>query len=150
MVIDGEAAAGSSRVPMMMGPHSLSRFMICTTMTVLVTACYIHTRAEMIDPVIARPSLCVEAVDLFDAPSAVSEPYVEVARLSVWWPPDMVARTRNVEEAVRSKAAKLGANGLIRGRLIGSDSIQPRYEGDVAGVAIFLPRDSVSDSAQCQ
>jgi hypothetical protein len=115
----------------------------------LVTACYVHTRADMIAPVIERPSLCSEAVNFFDAPGDLSESYVEVARLSVWWPADMVARVSTVESAVRKKAAKLGANGLIRGRLVGSDTVQPRYQDDVAGTAIFLPRDSARAAASC-
>jgi hypothetical protein len=103
----------------------------------------------MIAPVIERPSLCSEAVKFFDAPGDLSEPYAEVARLSVWWPADMVARVSDVESAVRKQAAKLGANGLIRGRLVGSDTVQPRYQDDVAGTAIFLPRDSARAAAAC-
>ncbi len=115
----------------------------------LLSACYVHTRAHMIAPVITRPSLCPESVTFFDAPTELSEPYVEVARLSVWWPADMIAHVSTVETAIQKKAAQLGANGLIRGRLVGSDTVQPRYEGDVAGVAIFRPRDSARAAAAC-
>ena len=115
----------------------------------LLTACYVHTRAQMTAPVIKRASLCPAAVKFFDASSDVSEPYVEIARLSVWWPADMVARVSTVENAVRNKAAQLGANGLIRGRLVGADTVQPRYEGDAAGVAIFLTGDSARAATAC-
>jgi hypothetical protein len=114
---------------------------------IALSACYVHTRAHMIGPVIKRPAVCPAAVRFFDADGDLGDPYVEVARLSVWWPADMVARVSDVERAVRKKAAQLGANGLIRGRLAGSDSVQPRYEGDVAGVAIFLPGDSARAAA---
>jgi hypothetical protein len=103
----------------------------------------------MIAPVVVRPSLCPEAVTFFDPATELSETYLAVARLSVWWPADMVAHVSTVEAAVRKRAAQLGANGLIRGRLVGSDTVQPRYEGDVAGVAIFLPQDSAGAAATC-
>ena len=115
----------------------------------LLSACYVHTRAHMIAPVIKRPSFCPAAVEFFDAPGDLSEAYVEVARLSVWWPADMVAHVSTVESAIRRKAAQLGANGLIRGRRVGSDTVQPRYEDDLAGIAIFLPRDSAHAAAAC-
>jgi hypothetical protein len=126
-----------------------SKLACSASVVILFTACYVHTRAHMIGPVIKRPSLCPTAVKLFDAAGDLSEPYVEVARLSVWWPADMVAHARTVEDALRSKAAKLGANGIVRGRIIGGDSIQPRYEGNVAGVAIFLPGDSARTADAC-
>jgi hypothetical protein len=119
------------------------------SVVVFLTACYIHTRAHMIPPVIKRPSVCVAAVEVFNAPSDVGTPYVEVARLSVWWPADMVAHARDVEGAVRSKAAELGANGLVRGRLVGPDTVQPRYEAGVAGTAIFLAGDSARAADAC-
>lgn len=115
----------------------------------LLSACYVHTRAHMIAPVIKRPSFCPAAVEFFDAPGDLSEPYVEVARLSVWWPADMVAHVSTVESAIQKKAAQLGANGLLRGSLVGSDTVQPRYQDDVAGTAIFRPRDSARAAAAC-
>jgi hypothetical protein len=125
------------------------RLALCASMMVPLTACYVHTRARMIAPVINRPSLCPGAVKLFDGPDHLRQPYVEVASLSVWWPADMVAHARTVESAGQRKAAKLGANGLIRGRIVGSDSVQPRYERDVAGVAIFLPEDTARVADAC-
>jgi hypothetical protein len=103
----------------------------------------------MIAPVVERTPLCSAAVTFFDTPGELSEPYVEVARLSVWWPADMIARVSTVESAIQKKAAQLGANGLIRGRLVGSDTVQPRYQDDVAGVAIFRPADSARAAAAC-
>jgi hypothetical protein len=120
-----------------------------TAALALLTACYVHTRVHMVAPVIERASLCSEAVRFFEAAGDLSEPYVEVARLSVWWPADMVARVSTVESAIRTKAAKLGANGVIRGRLVGSDTVQPRYQDNVAGTAVFLPRDSARAAAAC-
>jgi hypothetical protein len=128
---------------------AVARIALGVSGTAVVAGCYVHTRAHMIAPVIERPALCPAAITFFDAPSDLRAPYVEIARLSVWWPADMIAHVSTVETAVRKKAAELGANGLIRGRLVGSDTVQPRYEGDVAGVAIFLPGDSARAVAAC-
>ena len=119
------------------------------SVAVFLTACYVHTRACMIAPVTQRIRVCPAAVRFFDAPSDVGTPYVEVAQFSVWWPPDMVADLRTVEDAERSKAAKLGANGIIRGRLVRGDSVQPRYQGDTSAVAIFIAADSAHMIEAC-
>src|ERR1043166_6352191 len=118
---------------------------------VLGTAgCYVHTRAHMISPVIPRPRLCQAAVAFFDTRTDVTNRYVEVASLSVWWPRDMVATVAAIERAERSKAAKLGANGIIRGRLVQADSLhQPRYIDNVSGFAVFIPGDSARTIDAC-
>ena len=127
----------------------IARLVVGANAMALLGACYVHTRAQMVAPVINRPSFCPAAVEFFGARGDLSEPYVEVARLSVWWPADMIAHVSTVESAIQKKAAQLGANGLIRGRLVGTDTIQPRYEDDLAGTAIFLPRDSARAAAVC-
>ena len=106
-------------------------------------------RAHMIGPVLKRPSSCPAAVRFFDARADITEPYLEVARLEPWWPPDGIAYVRTVEDAERNKAAKLGANGVIRGRVLGGDSINTRYEDKLSGIAIFIPTDSVQAVNAC-
>jgi hypothetical protein len=103
----------------------------------------------MIGPAIQRSPVCLAAVQFFDAPADVGAPYVEVARLSVSWPADMVTDLRAVEKAERSKAAKLGANGIIRGQLVDRDSLQPSYVSDVSGLAIFIAADSGRTADAC-
>jgi hypothetical protein len=94
------------------------------------------------------PRACPAAVAFFDPQNPPHAEYLTIATLSVWWPADMVAFVSTVERAERSKAAKLGANGIIRGGLVG-DSIQPRYVADVSGTAIFIPADSSRVVAAC-
>ena len=115
----------------------------------LIAACYVHTRAHMTAPGLKRPPLCTDAVRFFDAPADLEGPYTQVARISAWWPADMIAHVSTVESAVRNKAAKLGANGIIRGQLVGLDTVQPRYKDNVAGIAIFIPMDSARAAGVC-
>jgi hypothetical protein len=130
-----------------LGAHG--RLLWSASAIALVCGCYVHTRARMIAPIIERRAFCPAAVEFFDTAGDLTEPYVEVAHLSAWWPADMIAHVSTVERAIRSKAAELGANGLIRGRLVGPDTVQPRYQDDVAGTAIFRPRDSARAAATC-
>src|SRR6266550_2649533 len=131
---------------------------------VLLCACYVHTRAHVISRITERHRTCPDAIQFFNGAGDVGRPYIEVARLSVWWPADMVADLKEVEDAERRKATKLGANGIIRGRLVQRDSsqppiipahltlrdsLQPRYGGDTSGVAIFIPEDTIRAGAAC-
>jgi len=111
-------------------------------------ACYVHTDAHMLVPAHRYPRVCSAAVAFFDHQNPPQRGYLTIATLSVWWPADMVAFVSTVERAERNKAAKLGANGIIRGGLV-SDSIQPKYFADVAGTAIFIPADSSRVVAAC-
>ena len=113
-----------------------------------LAGCYVHTDAHMLLPTRRHPRICSAAVAFFDQQAPPPREYLVVATLSVRWPADMVAFLSTVEKAERSKAAKLGANGIIRGGLLG-DSIQPRYFADVSGTAIFIPADSSRVVAAC-
>ena len=132
-------------------PTPVRLYVSIGALSMFLGACYVHTRAHMVQPIVRRARLCPAAVTLFDTPDDITVPYSEIARLEVWWVPDAtLPNVQKVEMAERSKAAKLGANGIIRGRLIGNtESFPPRYENNLSGTAIFIPSDSARAARTC-
>lgn len=110
----------------------------------LLAACYVHTKATLIEPVVRRPATCVAAVTVFEQPGDVGRPYVGVARISAWAPADARVDPEDEQLAERKKAAELGANGLILGHR------RDVMEGRGSSVtAIFIPADSAAAANAC-
>ncbi len=107
-------------------------------------ACYYHVKATLLDPGTRRPSTCVAAITVFEAPTDVSAAYSGVARISLWSPPDGKVTPESDILALRKKAAELGANGLILGYR--REKLQP--EGH-RSIAIYIPSDSARVRIAC-
>ena len=111
---------------------------------ILMSACYIHTYVTPFNAKVRRLPTCAEAVRIYVASSEVTQPYVEIARIAIWQPADMVISPEQELLVQRKKAAELGANGLILGHPL--DQHQPR---DESSLAIFVSGDSVQTVEVC-
>ena len=100
--------------------------------------------AEILNRAFPRAGLCPAAVTLFNAPSEVGKPYVEVAQISPSLDGGREPPPEAVDQAERDKAAKLGANGVILNHIAGSREVL--YDD---ALAIFIPADSARASAEC-
>ena len=105
----------------------------------------VRAHARILNRAFPRPGMCAAAVTLFDAPSEVGKPYIEVAELSPSGDGGREPPPEAVDEAERNKAAKLGANGLILHHIAGSREVL--YDD---ALAIFIPADSTRASAECR
>ena len=104
----------------------------------------VGAHARILNRSFPRAAMCPAAVALFDAPSEVGKPYVEVAQISPTRHGGRDPGPEPVERAERSKAAKLGANGLILHHIAGSREVL--YDD---ALAIFIPADSARANDDC-
>ena len=104
----------------------------------------VHAHARILNRAFPRAGMCPAAVALFDAPSDVGRPYVEVAQISPSRDGSREPTPEAVDEAERNKAAELGANGVILNHIAGSREVL--YDD---ALAIFIPADSARASAEC-
>jgi len=104
----------------------------------------VRAHARILNRAFPRTAICPAAVTLFDAPSEVGKPYVEVAQISPSRDGSREPTPEQVAEAERNKAAELGANGLILNHIAGSREVM--YDD---ALAIFIPADSAGASAEC-
>jgi hypothetical protein len=104
----------------------------------------VHAHARILNRAFPRSGICAAAVTLFDAPSEVGKPYVEVAQISPSRDGSREPAPEQVAEAERNKAAELGANGVILNHIAGSREVL--YDD---ALAIWIPADSARASAEC-
>jgi len=104
----------------------------------------VHAHPRILNRAFPRAGMCPAAVALFDAPSDVGRPYVEVAQISPSRDGSREPTPEVVDEAERNKAAELGANGVILNHIAGSREVL--YDD---ALAIFIPADSARASAEC-
>lgn len=104
----------------------------------------VRAHARILDRAFPRAGLCPAAVTLFNAPSDVGKPYVDVAQLSPSRDGIREPTPEAVDEAERKKAAELGANGVILNHIAGSREVL--YDD---ALAIFVPADSARASEEC-
>ena len=104
----------------------------------------VRAHARILNRSFPRAGMCPAGVALFDAPSEVGKPYVEVAQISPTRDGGRDPGPAAVERAERSKAAKLGANGLILHHIAGSREVL--YDD---ALAIFVPADSARANDEC-
>ena len=104
----------------------------------------VRAHADILNRSFHRPGICPAAVALFDAPSEVGKPYVEVAQISPTRDGGRDPGPEAVERAERNKAATLGANGLILHHIAGSREVL--YDD---ALAIFIAADSARASDEC-
>jgi hypothetical protein len=107
-------------------------------------ACYIRAYGTPVDPHIRRPPTCANAVALFADPGEVTRTYVALARISIWYPADMIPTPAEEQMAQRKKAAEFGANGLILGH-----ALDQRQSRRATTLAIFIPEDSARAATMC-
>jgi hypothetical protein len=107
-------------------------------------AARVHAHARMLNRAFPRSGICPAAVALFDAPSEVGNPYVEVAQISPSRDGSREPTPEQVVEAERNKAAELGANGVILNHIAGSREVL--YDD---ALAIWIPADSARAGAEC-
>lgn len=80
-----------------------------------LTACAVAS-AVVMDPTLKLPPICPDGVALFTAHDKIATDYREIAFLDASGPWEGVTNTM-LYQAQRKKAAKLGANAIIVGRL---------------------------------
>jgi hypothetical protein len=110
----------------------------------LASACIVHTRATILDPKSPRQATCPAAVRLFASADEVRKPYVALARLSIWYHPDMMPTPDDEQESQRKQAAEFWANGIILGH-----SLRTRQFPWDTTTAIFIPDDSLRTAQLC-
>jgi hypothetical protein len=108
------------------------------------TTTRVSAHARILNRAFPRAGMCPAAVTLFNAPSEVGKPYVEVAQISPSRDGTREPTPEAVDEAERNKAAELGANGVILNHIAGSREVL--YDD---ALAIFIPADSVRASDEC-
>jgi hypothetical protein len=126
-------------------PHDRVRMVAIGALVWASSACYLHTTARRLERA-RRPPTCATAIRVVNSRDEVRTSYIEVARLSQWWPADMTSPGPDyLAEALRNKAAELGATGLILQP--GWDAIPPKRE---AALAIFVPAESAHVAERCR
>jgi len=105
----------------------------------------VHAHAHLLNRAFPRTAICPAAVTVFDAPSEVGKPYVEVAQISPSRDGSREPTPEQVVEAERNKAAELGANGVILNHIAGSREVL--YDD---ALAIWIAADSARASAECR
>jgi hypothetical protein len=108
----------------------------------LCTAC-LWTKTTEVEPTAQRPALCVEAVNVYSDSSAIPGEFVRVAVISPRHSPDVRPSTERVRKALRKKAARLGANGII----LPSKAYNAIDIYD--GLAVYIPADSARAAELC-
>jgi hypothetical protein len=98
----------------------------------------------MIQPGQQRAPLCVEAVTMYADSSEIRKDFVKVALLTPRHSPDVLPSSAQLEGALRKKAARLGATGVIVPP--GGYEAPALYEG----VAVFVPQDSAQAADLCR
>jgi hypothetical protein len=107
-------------------------------------AARVHAHARILNRAFPRTGTCPAAVTVFDTPSEVGKPYVEVAQISPSRDGSREPTPEQVDEAERNKAAELGANGMILNHIAGSREVL--YDD---ALAIFIAADSALAGDAC-
>jgi len=122
---------------------------------VLICAC-VRTNAALIDPSVRLARTCPTAIKLFTAPTAVGQPYREVALLNSTGEANF-SDEGDMIQSMRRKASELGANGIILGGIDEPDAFT-KVIGEVAktgtqrkgkALAIYVPSDSTKTTTVC-
>jgi hypothetical protein len=121
-----------------------------------ISACAVSTRATLLDPSLRLARTCPTAVRLYTDRSSVEQPYREIALISSVGETE-ISDEGDLIESMREKAARVGANGIILGRIDEPNAIT-KVAGAVAKVgvdrtghalAIFVPSDSARTASTC-
>lgn len=116
----------------------------------------VATHASLMDPSVKLARTCPSGVKLFRTESDVSQKYSEVALLTAEVE-TKYSDDAGVIEAMRKKASKVGANGVII-RSISEPGALTQIAGEVAktatlrkgeSIAIFIPEDSARVRLAC-
>lgn len=116
----------------------------------------VATHASLIDPSVKLARTCPSGVKLFRTESDLSQKYSEVALLTAEVG-TKYSDDAGVIEAMRERASKVGANGVILGS-IREPSALTQIAGEVAktgtlrkgqSIAIFIPADSARVRLAC-
>jgi hypothetical protein len=123
--------------------------------TVLVLGC-VSTNAALVDPSVRLARTCESAIKLYTTPDRVGKPYREVAVLNAKGESNW-SDEGDMIESMREKAAEVGANGIILGK-IDEPSALTKVIGEVAktgsqrkgaALAIYVPSDSTNTATVC-
>jgi hypothetical protein len=122
----------------------------------LLVGC-VSTNAALLDNSLKLPAICPDGVKVFTDSSKVGKPYTEVAVLNSKGDYEYTNESQMIDSQ-RKKAAKLGANGLILGKMAdpstGSKIAQALLSTSANrksdAVAILIPSDSGRVAAACK
>lgn len=125
---------------------------------VLGIAACTHTQAGVTDVAPKFPPICTDGVKVFADPSAVGQPYVEVAVLSLAFESESGYTSQNKVSILELKrAAQVGANGLVVGDVparasvtsMSSRTSEIRAPERKQALAIYIPGDSSRVRTAC-
>jgi hypothetical protein len=144
------------------------RYLLAAAAALSLCGCHhVTTNVSSIDPSLRLAKTCPAAIKLFTSADRVEQPYREVALLNSSGETSY-SNESDLIKSMRDKAATVGANGIILGRIdepsalvklagqvaqIGADAAG--YIGDVSAerkgmaMAIYIPADSIRTIAAC-
>jgi hypothetical protein len=151
-MLEGLFLATTRRMPLI--PN---RMAACITLVVALAACATQSRIVATNPALSLSPTCTEAVDVYSDRDHVPYDYYEVALVTARGN-SVYTGNGDILKAMRSKAASVGANGLVINSL-GATHATVKVIGAAVGgndaertgqaIAIWMPSDTARVREAC-